>query len=308
MIEGVDAAVPAPLEYLTLTAAQEIAQHAGRSLTIVSSVSLPVASLVEGVVQAMILNQIRTIALSLALAVGTLAAGVVVGAAQSSGEPPDRQSVEPVKSQDVVLATQPPKPAEKAAAAGGSAAPAPGQGLPAQGQRGAMMQGMGGGGGMGGGRGGMMNAEARNRVLRSSIANHAAIVAARDPNPKTKDTLKKLDEFVAMSFANETPLDDVLKYIKQASTTKTYSGIPIYIDPKGLQEAEKSLNSTIQIDLEGVPLKTTLRLILKQLDLAYCVRDGVLIISSVPGIAEELQEAVAELEANDPPKSGRGLM
>ena len=29
-----------------------------------------------------------------------------------------------------------------------------------------------------------------------------------------------------------------------------------------------------------MPLKTTLRLLLKQLDLAYCVRDGVLIISS----------------------------
>ena len=86
-----------------------------------------------------------------------------------------------------------------------------------------------------------------------------------------------------MSFANETPLDDVLKYIKQATTTKTYAGIPIYVDPKGLKEAEKSLTSTVSIDLEGVPLKTTLRLLLKQLDLAYCVRDGVLIISSVSG-------------------------
>ena len=79
---------------------------------------------------------------------------------------------------------------------------------------------------------------------------------------------------------NETPLDDVLKYIKQATTTPTFSGIPIYVDPIGLQEAERSLNSTVQIDLEGVPLKTTLRLILKQLGLAYTVKDGFMMITS----------------------------
>ena len=36
-----------------------------------------------------------------------------------------------------------------------------------------------------------------------------------------------------MSFNEETPLEDVLKYIKQATTTATYSGIPIYVDPIG---------------------------------------------------------------------------
>ena len=40
-----------------------------------------------------------------------------------------------------------------------------------------------------------------------------------------------------------------------------------------------------------MPLKTTLRLLLKQLDLAYCVHDGVLIISSIEGIYEELTVA-----------------
>jgi hypothetical protein len=83
-----------------------------------------------------------------------------------------------------------------------------------------------------------------------------------------------------MSFANETPLDDVLKYIKQATQTPTFNGIPIYVDPIGLQEAERSMNSTVQIDLEGVPLKTTLRLLLKQLGLVYTVKDGFLMITS----------------------------
>ncbi len=101
-----------------------------------------------------------------------------------------------------------------------------------------------------------------------------------DRDPKTRQILEKLDEPISMSFANETPLDDVLKYIKQATTTPTFAGIPIYVDPLGLQEAERSLNSTVQIDLEGVPLKTTLRLILKQLGLTYTVKDGYMMITS----------------------------
>ena len=93
--------------------------------------------------------------------------------------------------------------------------------------------------------------------------------------------LAKLEEPVSMSFHDNTPLEDVLKYIKQATTTATYAGIPIYVDPLGLQEAEKSMTSTVRnMDLEGVPLHRTLHLLLKQLDLAYFVDDGVLYITS----------------------------
>jgi hypothetical protein len=50
-----------------------------------------------------------------------------------------------------------------------------------------------------------------------------------------------------------------------------------------------------------------LRLMLKQLGLAYCVRDGVLIISSVEGVREELAEAASEMLGNDP-KQLEGIM
>jgi hypothetical protein len=86
-----------------------------------------------------------------------------------------------------------------------------------------------------------------------------------------------------MSFQEETPLEDVLKYIKQATTSAPDfpAGIPIYVDPVGLQEAEKSMTSTIRfIDLEGIPLRRTLQLLLKQLNLIYFVEDGMLCITS----------------------------
>ena len=48
----------------------------------------------------------------------------------------------------------------------------------------------------------------------------------------------------------------------------------IYVDPVGLMEAQKSMTSTMRgLDVERVPLRTTLRLMLGQLDLAYVVED-----------------------------------
>src|SRR5271165_333874 len=80
--------------------------------------------------------------------------------------------------------------------------------------------------------------------------------------------------------SNETPLEDVLKYIKTATQDANDTGIPIYVDPLGMQEADKTLTSPVSIDLEGVPLKRTLRLLLKQLGLTYTVKDGYLMITS----------------------------
>jgi RNA polymerase sigma factor (sigma-70 family) len=176
--------------------------------------------------------------------------------------------------------------------------------------------GMMGTGGMGGpGMGvGMMAAGGAppsrlNRIqsghMRVGIAGLAREVAAHDKSPASKKILAKLDEPIEMSFANETPLEDLLKYIQAATSTgKNDPGIPIYVDPVGLQEAEKTERSPIQMDLKGVPLKTTLRLLLKQLDLAYCVKDGMLIISSVPGINQELMESQSEYQEEEGKKGG----
>jgi Domain of unknown function (DUF4139)/N-terminal domain of unknown function (DUF4140) len=98
---------------------------------------------------------------------------------------------------------------------------------------------------------------------------------------KSQKILEKLGESISMSFNADTPLEDVLLYIKQATTSSNYAGIPIYVDPLGLQEAEKSMTSTVRnISLEGVPLKVTLKLLLNQLDLTYKVKDGLLTITS----------------------------
>ena len=86
-----------------------------------------------------------------------------------------------------------------------------------------------------------------------------------------------------------------MKHIKDTAKDAEGKKLSIYVDPLGLTEADRTLTSPVSIDLEDVPLRAVLRLMLRQLGLAYCVRDGVLIISSLQGIANELNEAQREL-------------
>lgn len=161
-----------------------------------------------------------------------------------------------------------------------------------------MVRGMTGRLGGGGGFGGwpvQPDPQAKQKAdrRRVEIANLAPMVTGVDKSPMTKVILAKLGEPISMSFANPTPLEDVLKYIKSATQGKNDSGIPVYVDPQGLEDAEKTMASPVSLDLEGVPLSTTLRLVLKQLGLAYCVKDGLLMISTPEGIYQELMESAS---------------
>ncbi len=93
--------------------------------------------------------------------------------------------------------------------------------------------------------------------------------------------LKALERPIPLRFPEETPLADILKYIENATRDRDGKSIPIYVDPIGLLEAERSLASRVSIDLEGVELKESLRLCLKVLDLRYEVSHGILVITSV---------------------------
>jgi hypothetical protein len=98
--------------------------------------------------------------------------------------------------------------------------------------------------------------------------------------PDNARILKLLEQPVPMRFPTETPLEAILKYVKEATSVLDGQGIPVYVDPIGLQEAEKSMTSTVIFDGEGVPLQASLHICLRQLGLAYRVKSGFLMISS----------------------------
>jgi hypothetical protein len=101
--------------------------------------------------------------------------------------------------------------------------------------------------------------------------------------------LDALERPIPMTFPDPTPLEEVLRSIKAATATPTDPGIPIYLDPVGLLEAERATFSTVTIDLQGLPLKATLRPCLNQIGLEYAVKDGYLWITS-QGAAESPME------------------
>jgi len=323
------------LEDATINAAQAVAATAGASIISVSVISLPVAALTEGAMQAMLVTSPKAILLQL-LVVCAATTGVVIGATQINSQDKEDLSIgtaaakaEPVKNtpspQPEIQKQFVPAKGAMSANTAKKAANAPAKGAMAAG--GAEPVGIQGDGGM---DDGMMEVPRRavammqgafggggepnvSRIVefryRLEIAQLAAALPTWEKNPKNEAVLKVLEEPLPMTFTKETPLEFVLKYIRKRTTEKSgRAPIPIYVDPIGLQQAERSLNSTVIIDLEGVPLKTSLRLLLKQLDLAYCVRDGVLIISSVGGIREELAEAARELLGNGNEKVDMQLM
>jgi hypothetical protein len=115
-----------------------------------------------------------------------------------------------------------------------------------------------------------------------------------EDRPLAQSTPARLEVPISMSFANETPLEDVLKYIKSATQGPNDTGIPIYVDPVGLNEVEKTMTSPVTLDLEGVPLRITLRLLLKQLSLGYTIEEGVLIITSESRLEDRIPAQLLE--------------
>jgi hypothetical protein len=119
------------------------------------------------------------------------------------------------------------------------------------------------------------------RALRPWLISGVKVLHGYSPirDPMNARVLKMLDKPIPMKYPLETPLEDMLKDIKSATKGPNDNGLPIYVDPVGLNEAEKTMTSPIVLDLEDVPLKASLQLALRQLGLCYFVRDGLLVIT-----------------------------
>ena len=133
--------------------------------------------------------------------------------------------------------------------------------------------------------------------------------ALREPSPNDQrlDAIigEKLEKRIPMHFPDEVPLDKVLAYIKEATKGAGDESMPIYLDPQGLQDVEKTPASVVSLDLEDVPLRTSLRLLLSQIDLRHEVRSGIVIIDAIksgPG-----QPPAAGLRRSPPGTGGGGF-
>lgn len=106
-----------------------------------------------------------------------------------------------------------------------------------------------------------------------------------------------LHEEILLRFPEETPLGDVIKAMQRGTVGKGPGGrgLVVHLDPAGLREAGKAADSPVTIEMERVPLCTSLGLVLKQLGLGFSVRDdGVLVVTHFTVAEDDLLMDEAE--------------
>jgi hypothetical protein len=92
--------------------------------------------------------------------------------------------------------------------------------------------------------------------------------------------LKALDRPIAFHFAKEVPLEDALRYVSTTVRTDDGRPLPIYVNPSALEEAGRTMQSSVSLALEGVPVRTGLDCLLRQLDLSYELKGGIIEVVS----------------------------
>ena len=100
-----------------------------------------------------------------------------------------------------------------------------------------------------------------------------AAVDLKKQSPAEVKIRKALDEPTNLEFV-ETPLTDVIDYLKDLH------GIEIQIDNKALEDAATGTDTPVTRNLRGISLRSALRLMLGPLDLAYVIKDEVLLITT----------------------------
>jgi hypothetical protein len=122
----------------------------------------------------------------------------------------------------------------------------------------------------------------------------AAVASADQKNHAVHQHLALL---IDAEFPNGVELQDLLKLVKQETTKAKPPGLPIYVDPIGLQEAELSLSSKVIVNLKQRPVGVVLRSALRSVGLACRVKAGFLMIESeTDTIEDRLDEIDRKLE------------
>jgi hypothetical protein len=110
------------------------------------------------------------------------------------------------------------------------------------------------------------------------------------PRPSVQEALLQP---IPLPFARETPLVDVIQYLRRTL------GAPVVLDRAALDRQDVLPQDTVQLDLEGVRLKTGLKLLLGPLGLTYRVvpEDNLLVITDAQGSDNPLDLIHEELRA-----------
>src|SRR5262249_44086113 len=97
----------------------------------------------------------------------------------------------------------------------------------------------------------------------------------------------------SFTFARPTPIQDVAGHLARALKA------PVALDRAALERLGLKPDDAVQLELEGVRLKTGLKLLLDQLDMTYRVEpeDNLLILTDSKGADDPLNEVLSQLKS-----------
>lgn len=110
---------------------------------------------------------------------------------------------------------------------------------------------------------------------------------------RLKPSREAMDRAITLHVPKEAGLEGLLKAVRQATVARRMpGGLPIYVDPVGLQEAKLTMSSPLaaDIDVTGVPTKSILERALKPLRLGVVLREGLLEVTSLESLDLPLDE------------------
>ena len=120
------------------------------------------------------------------------------------------------------------------------------------------------------------------------------IYKQQDTKKKTEHIRELLARKSELDFPNGVPLKQFLKAIKSATATKDDPGISIYVNPVGMQEANRTLESLVDA-VPGNTLANVLEQAVLGVQLGYELRDGFLCIDSLGIVESKLEEKLDRL-------------
>lgn len=124
--------------------------------------------------------------------------------------------------------------------------------------------------------------EAYMKAMRAAAMAKKTIPApSKAKGDATARIMSALGDETTQCFI-ETPLSDAIQQISETH------GIPIVIDTRALEEIGLSHEQGVTIDLKNVTLRSYLRLMLRDLDLTYMVKDEVMQITTAEAAEDNL--------------------
>jgi hypothetical protein len=123
-------------------------------------------------------------------------------------------------------------------------------------------------------------------------AKFAVVLAAPEPNfddsPATVTILRALNKPTHVEW-HERPLPDCIQYLGE------YHGITVRLDEDALNAAQISLDLPATLTLQGISLRSVLRLLLEPLALDYVVDEGEIVVTTRAIAGEHLHEFMYQL-------------